>query len=101
MVYRKADCTKSIFFFFPAEIDIHVPSFSGNSYLQFFGLRRTVLSFTEIEVVFKAYNGNGMILYNGYTTDRSGDYIYLGLRDSYLEYSFDLGTGPAFIRYSA
>ena len=79
-------------------IDIHVPSFQGSSYLQFVGLRRTVLSFTEIEIVFKADDSNGLILYNGYTSDRSGDFISLGLVNGFLEYRFDLGTGPAIIR---
>jgi len=79
-------------------IDIHVPSFSGTSYLQYIGLRRTVLSFTEIEIVFKADDRNGLLLYNGYTSDRSGDFISLGLVNGYLEYRFDLGTGPAIIR---
>ena len=48
-------------------IDIHVPYFNGMSYVQYIGLRRTVLSFAEIEVVFKADEANGLILYNGYT----------------------------------
>ena len=69
------------------------------SYVQYIGLRRTVLSFAEIEVVFKADEANGLILYNGYTTDRSGDFISLALADQYLEFRFDLGTGPAVIRF--
>ena len=80
-------------------IDIHVPYFNGMSYVQYIGLRRTVLSFAEIEVVFKADEANGLILYNGYTTDRSGDFISLALADQYLEFRFDLGTGPAIIRF--
>ena len=57
------------------------------------------MSFAEIEVVFKADEANGLILYNGYTTDRSGDFISLALADQYLEFRFDLGTGPAVIRF--
>ena len=79
-------------------IDIHVPAFNGNSYLQFFGLRRTVLSFAEIELVIKPTAKDGLILYNGYTTDRTGDFISLSMRDGYLEFRFDLGTGPAIVR---
>ena len=79
-------------------IDIHVPYFNEMAYLQFIGLRRTVLSFAEIEIVFKAEAANGLILYNGYTTDRSGDFISVALKDQYLEFRFDLGTGPAVIR---
>ena len=80
-------------------IDIHVPSFMGQSYMQYIGLRRTVLSFAVIEITFKPEDPNGMLLYNGYTTDRSGDFISLSLIDGYLEYRFDLGTGPAVIRW--
>ncbi len=57
-----------------------------------------MLSFTEIELVFKTEDRSGLIIYNGYTTDRSGDFISLAMVDGYLEYRFDLGTGPAIIR---
>jgi len=42
---------------------------------------------------------DGLILYNGYNTDGTGDFISLALRNGTLEYRFDLGTGPAVIRY--
>ena len=86
-------------FSLPSVIDIHVTSFKGNSYLQYIGLRRTVLSYAEIEVVFKSEDPDGLIIYNGYTTDRSGDFISLALVNGYMEFRFDLGTGPAIIRY--
>ena len=49
--------------------------------------------------MFKPEDRDGMLLYNGYTTDRMGDFISLGLVDGYVEFRFDLGTGPAVIRY--
>ncbi|XP_013414404.1 pikachurin [Lingula anatina] len=79
---------------------IVVPQFTGHSFLQYEGIRRTALSYTEIELVFKATNKDGTLLYNGFTTDRRGDFISLALVDGYLEYRFDLGTGPAIIRSS-
>ena len=54
--------------------------------------------FTEIEIVFKPDAKDGLLLYNGYRTDRTGDYISLAMRDSYLEFRFNLGTGPAILR---
>ncbi|ESP03639.1 hypothetical protein LOTGIDRAFT_224298 [Lottia gigantea] len=78
--------------------EIHIPRFSGHAYLQYEGLGRTVLTYTDIEIVFKPTTGEGLLLYNGYTKDRKGDFISLALRDSYLEFRFDLGTGPAKIR---
>jgi hypothetical protein len=40
-----------------------------------------------------------VILYNGYTWDRRGDFMSLALVNGYLEFRFDLGTGPAIIRF--
>ena len=79
-------------------VDIHIPSFNGQSYLQYIGLRRALLAFANIELVFKATDPDGLILYNGYATDGTGDFISLALRNGSLEYRFDLGTGPAVIR---
>ncbi|KAK6179410.1 hypothetical protein SNE40_011777 [Patella caerulea] len=78
--------------------EIHIPRFSGHAYLQYEGLGRSVLTYTEIEVVFKPTTEEGLIFYNGYTKDRKGDFISLALRDSYIEFRFDLGTGPAKLR---
>lgn len=94
---KENNCDRNTLF---SGIDIHVPSFSGQSYLQFVGLRRTVLSFIEVEMVFKPESGDGLLFYNGYTTDRTGDFISLALRRGYLEFRFDLGTGPAIIRHA-
>lgn len=79
-------------------IDVHIPEFNTNSYLEFKGLGRTALLFLEIELVVKSTKPNGLILYNGYTLDRSGDFISLALHDAFVEFRFDLGTGPAIIR---
>jgi len=52
----------------------------------------------NVEVVFLPSTGDGLLLYNGYSTHRNGDFISLTLRDGFVEYCFDLGTGPAIIR---
>lgn len=80
------------------ETPVRIPHFNGHSHLEFGGLGRSVLAFTEIEVVVKPEAKNGMILYNGYQRDRKGDFISLALHDGYVEYTFDLGTGPARLR---
>lgn len=72
--------------------------FSGSSFLQYVGLQRNVLSYTEIEIYFKPVYGYGLILYNGYAKDRTGDFISLALSDGFVEFRFDLGTGPALLR---
>jgi len=52
----------------------------------------------HITAVFLPTTGDGLLLYNGYSTDRRGDFFALSLRDGFVEYCFDLGTGPAIIR---
>ena len=76
-----------------------VPLFGGLSFLQFVGLQRTVLSFTDVELVIKPTARDGLVFYNGYVRRPTGDFISLALRDGFVEFRFDLGTGPAYIRY--
>ena len=81
-----------------AAIEVVVPKFDGSSYLQFAGLTRSVLTSYNIEVVFWPTSDDGLLLYNGYSTHRTGDFLSLTLRNGFVEYCFDLGTGPAIIR---
>ncbi len=88
------------FIIFPGK-DILVPHFTGTSYLEYLGLREmssgTVLSFLEVEIVLKPEDPDGLILYNGYSTDRTGDFISLALQGGYVDFRFDLGSGTAII----
>ncbi|GFO08519.1 pikachurin-like [Plakobranchus ocellatus] len=77
---------------------VHIPYFSGHSYLELPGLQRSVLSYTDIEMVVKPMSHDGTILYNGYSSDRRGDFISLALENGHMVFRFDLGTGPAEIR---
>lgn len=77
---------------------LHVPNFNGHSHLRFHGLDRSTLSFTEIEMIIKPTSPDGLIIYNGYTLDRRGDFLMLAMSGGHLEFRFDLGTGPAIIR---
>ncbi|KFM59874.1 Pikachurin, partial [Stegodyphus mimosarum] len=79
-------------------MELIVPLFNGSSYLQYPGLGNTVLSFIELQIVFKPYRSNGVLFYNGYKMDGTGDFISLNLVNGYLEFRFDLGTGVAVIR---
>lgn len=79
-------------------MELIVPLFNGSSYLQYPGLSNTVLSFIELEIVFKPYRPNGVLFYNGYKMDGTGDFISLNLVNGFLEFRFDLGTGVAIIR---
>lgn len=80
------------------EADFTIPSFNGSSYLQFPGLGDAVLSFIEIQIVFKPSSPNGLFLYNGNRMDGSGDFLSLNLVYGFVEFRFDLGSGPSVIR---
>ncbi|ESO03052.1 hypothetical protein HELRODRAFT_80670, partial [Helobdella robusta] len=75
------------------KIRLNTPRFTSLSYLQFIGLQRNVLSYTEIDLLFQPFNETGLILYNGYSKTGIGDYISIFMLDGYVVYSFDLGTG--------
>jgi dystroglycan 1 len=40
----------------------------------------------------------GLILYNGQQKGGGGDFVSLGLNNSYVEFRFDVGSGPAVIK---
>lgn len=42
---------------------------------------------------------NGLLLYNGYSRNGTGDFLAIYLENGFVIFSFDLGTGHAFIRY--
>lgn len=80
------------------EVDVLIPSFNGDSYLQYLGLRRSMLNYAVIEITFRPRDPDGLIFYNGYSTDGTGDFISLALNNGSVEYRFDLGTGPAILK---
>ena len=48
----------------------------------------------KIEMEFKPQSlDNGIILYSGQNTDGSGDYVTLALRNGYLEFRYNTGSG--------
>lgn len=50
-------------------------------------------------VVLMANDSNGVIFYNGQKSDGKGDFISLALNNGILEFRYDLGKGPAIIRW--
>lgn len=47
-------------------------------------------------MVFKAKGDNGVVLYSGH--EEHGDFISLSIVAGYVEFMFDLGSGPAVLR---
>ncbi|RZB41729.1 basement membrane-specific heparan sulfate proteoglycan core protein, partial [Asbolus verrucosus] len=78
--------------------------FSGNGYLEF---NRSLLDHSRVneeEVIafeLSTNSSNGLIFWHGQTPNEPGegqDYISLGIVNGYLEFSYDLGSGPVIIR---
>ncbi|XP_059473292.1 pikachurin [Neocloeon triangulifer] len=79
-------------------LELQVPSFNGSSFLRYEGLGSSALSWLEIRLVFKPESADGLLLYNGGRADGVGDFASLALVGGHLEFTFDLGTGPATVR---
>ncbi|XP_060518138.1 basement membrane-specific heparan sulfate proteoglycan core protein isoform X3 [Cylas formicarius] len=78
--------------------------FNGDGYLEF---SRSLLSHQnddEAEIVALEFSTNkpdGLVFWHGQSPDQDGrgqDYIALAVSNGYLEFSYDLGMGPAIIR---
>ncbi|XP_055921913.1 uncharacterized protein LOC129952956 [Eupeodes corollae] len=77
-------------------LDLQVPSFNGSSYLRYAPLGDSALIWLELQVVIKPLETDGIILYTGH--EHHGDFIGLSLDMGFVEFSFDLGSGPAIVR---
>lgn len=75
---------------------INVPSFSGQSFL----LLQRLQAYTRLtlELDFISYSENGILLYNGQTPDGEGDFVSLSIRQGYVEFRFNLGSGTEILR---
>ncbi|XP_013792509.2 pikachurin-like, partial [Limulus polyphemus] len=79
-------------------VELIVPFFNGSSYLQYSGLGSLAHSFIELLLVFKPEKPDGVLFYNGDQMDGTGDFMSISLVDGFVEFRFDLGSGPAVIR---
>ncbi|VDN10153.1 unnamed protein product [Dibothriocephalus latus] len=75
-----------------------IPEFYGNSHLAFWGIKATSMTDTLFQIVFLPRGSTGLLAYSGYSFDRRGDFFMVALVDGKVLVSFDLGTGPAFLR---
>ena len=55
------------------------------------------LSFNMV-IIFKSYASDGVIIYNGDKKTGKGDFMAVFLKDRYVVFQFDCGTGHALIR---
>ncbi|XP_063833972.1 pikachurin-like [Ostrinia nubilalis] len=79
-------------------LDLKVPRFNGSSYLRLPGLGNSAQSWLDIQITLKPTNGDGLVLYNSEHASGDGDFFSLHLRDYFVEFAFDLGSGIALVR---
>ncbi|XP_053595303.1 agrin-like [Microplitis demolitor] len=72
-----------------------IPSFDGKSYVRMSRLK--AYHKFSIEVEFKTYADNGIILYNQQKNDGSGDFVSLAIVDGYVQFRYNLGKGPVIL----
>ncbi|KAG4076471.1 hypothetical protein HA402_005914 [Bradysia odoriphaga] len=77
-------------------LDLMVPSFNGSSYLRYAAIGDSSLIWFELKMIIKPQLEDGLLLYSGH--HEYGDYILLCLNMGFVEFSFDLGSGPAVVR---
>lgn len=63
---------------------IDTPSFDGSSYIRLKPLK--AYHKLNIDIEFKAFSENGVILYNQQKADGTGDFVSLALVKGYLEF---------------
>ncbi|XP_053610410.1 agrin-like isoform X5 [Plodia interpunctella] len=70
---------------------IETPFFDGSSYIRLKPLK--AYHKLNIDIEFKAFSENGVILYNQQKLDGTGDFVSLALVNGYLEFRYNLGNG--------
>ncbi|KAG8193212.1 hypothetical protein JTE90_005560 [Oedothorax gibbosus] len=75
---------------------IVTPSFFGHSYMEL--PRLQAYTRLSLELEFKTFAKNGILLYNGQTSTGTGDFVSLAIKDGFVEFRYNLGNGPVILR---
>lgn len=70
---------------------IETPSFDGTSYIQL----KTIKAYhkVNIEIEFKSYVDDGILLYNQQKIDGTGDFLTVAIVNGFIEFRYNLGNG--------
>ncbi|KAL5014686.1 hypothetical protein ScPMuIL_008956, partial [Solemya velum] len=79
------------------EIAFTTPSFSGKSYLKLREIQGAEKDLA-LEIQFMTLNENGIILFSSHSPDGTGDFISLTVKDGFVEFRYDLGSGMVKLR---
>lgn len=77
-------------------LPIRIPSFNGDAFIESHRLQ----GYTRltIEIDFVSFTENGLLLYNGQTASGEGDFVSISLKNGYVEFRFNLGSGTEILR---
>ena len=73
---------------------INTPYFNGDSYISYPSFNDT-FGTTRLYLELRPNSSDGLVLYNGQINGT--DYISLSLSSSFVQFQYDLGSGPAVI----
>nr|XP_022341960.1 basement membrane-specific heparan sulfate proteoglycan core protein-like isoform X4 [Crassostrea virginica] len=74
------------------------PQFNGSSFASYDEIRNARYQL-KIEIEIKPQSlENGLVLYSGQNEDGSGDYVVVLMKDGYLEFRYNTGSGEALLK---
>ncbi|XP_061163155.1 basement membrane-specific heparan sulfate proteoglycan core protein-like [Saccostrea echinata] len=79
-------------------VQVIYPQFNGSSFSSYDPIRNARFQM-KIELEIKPQSlDNGLVLYSGQNEDGSGDYVVILIKDGYLEFRYNTGSGPAVMK---
>lgn len=57
-----------------------------------------IVVFIQVEMEFRTFTDSGLLLYSQQEEDGSGDFLSLAIVDGFVEFRYNLGSGPALVR---
>ncbi|CAL4160851.1 unnamed protein product, partial [Meganyctiphanes norvegica] len=73
-----------------------IPGFSGISYLEVKKIK--AYNKVQVELEFRTFTDSGILLYTQQQKDGTGDFISLAIVKGFVEFRYNLGSGPLIIR---
>lgn len=75
------------------EVQVIYPQFNGSSFSSYDPIRNARFQL-KIEIEIKPQSlDDGIVLYSGQNEDGSGDYVVVLMKDGYLEFRYNTGSG--------
>jgi len=76
-----------------ADVSLGLPGFDGSSFASYAVIEDALFSL-HIQLTFLPQNiDNSLLLYDAFNPEGTSDFVALVLKDGYLEFRYELGTG--------